>query len=191
MIQEKPPVLHQYLEACLFNSLGLSHAMWHIFQLPAFSFQAAPLTTSKQQPNSGPVTSYAVFMKIIGHIRNFRWLGPNVWWGIIQIWIEYIKPIEQMSDESWKFFRYIAYGDIDHVDVGQHWFRQWLVTWPSHYLNLCWLIIKCVVWHSSESNFTSAQVTILYNEFENHTFKIITFSGTKELMKLNRWWVSK
>ena len=49
-----------------------------------------------------------VFMKIIGHIGHFRWLGPNVWWEISQIWIEYIKPIRQMSDESWKFFGYTA-----------------------------------------------------------------------------------
>ena len=42
------------------------------------------------------------------HIGHFRWLGPNVWWEISQIWIEYIKPIGQMSDESWKFFRYTA-----------------------------------------------------------------------------------
>ena len=46
----------------------------------------------------------AVFTKIIGHVGHFRWLGPNVWWEISQIWIEYIKPIGQMSDEPWKFF---------------------------------------------------------------------------------------
>ena len=44
-------------------------------------------------------------MQIIGHIRHFQWLHPNVWWEISQIWIEYIKPIGQMSDEPWKFFR--------------------------------------------------------------------------------------
>ena len=49
-----------------------------------------------------------VFMKIIGHIRYFWWLGPNVWWEISQIWIEYIKPIGQMSDEPWEFFGYSA-----------------------------------------------------------------------------------
>ena len=49
-----------------------------------------------------------VFTKIIGHIRHFWWLGPNVWWGISQIWIEYIKPIGQMSDEPWEFFGYSA-----------------------------------------------------------------------------------
>ena len=48
----------------------------------------------------------AVFTKIIGHVGHFRWLGPNVRWEISRIWIEYIKPIGQMSDESWKFFGY-------------------------------------------------------------------------------------
>ena len=48
------------------------------------------------------------FTKILGHVGHFRWLGPNVWWEILQIWIKYIKPIKQMSDEPWKFFRYIV-----------------------------------------------------------------------------------
>ena len=38
---------------------------------------------------------YIVFMKIIGHIRHFQWLGPNVWREISQIWIENTKPIYQ------------------------------------------------------------------------------------------------
>ena len=56
------------------------------------------------------ISAIAVFMKIIGHVRHFRWLGPNVWWEISQIWIEYIKLIRQMSDEPWKFFGYTAIG---------------------------------------------------------------------------------
>ena len=55
----------------------------------------------------------AVFTKIIGHVGHFRWLGPNVWWEISQIWIEYIKPIRHMfddCDEPWKFFGYTALG---------------------------------------------------------------------------------
>ena len=48
------------------------------------------------------------------------------------------------------------------------------LTAPSHYLIQYWLLVREVLWHSPESNFTmSDQVTILYNEFENHTFKII------------------
>ena len=52
--------------------------------------------------------STPVFTKIIGHVGHFRWLGPNVRWEIWRILIEYIKPIGQMSDESWKFFGYTA-----------------------------------------------------------------------------------
>ena len=48
-----------------------------------------------------------VFTKIIGHVKHFWWLGPNVWWEISQIWIEY-KPIRQMSDEPRKFCGYTA-----------------------------------------------------------------------------------
>ena len=51
-----------------------------------------------------------VFTKIIGHVGHFRWLGPNVRWEISRILIEYIKPIGQMSDESWKFFGYTEKG---------------------------------------------------------------------------------
>ena len=47
------------------------------------------------------------------------------------------------------------------------------LTEPSHHLNQCWLIISEVLWHWAESNFTaSTQALILYNDFENHTFKI-------------------
>ena len=36
---------------------------------------------------------------------------------------------------------------VPHIcvsELGQHWFRQWLVTWsaPSHYLNQCWNIVN-------------------------------------------------
>ena len=44
-----------------------------------------------------------VFMKIIGHVGH----GPNDR-ETSQIWIEYIKPIGQMSDEPWKIFSYTA-----------------------------------------------------------------------------------
>ena len=46
---------------------------------------------------------------------------------------------------------------------------------PSDYLKQCWLLITEVLRHSPKSNFTaSAQATILYNEFENYMFEIIT-----------------
>ena len=37
----------------------------------------------------------AVFMKIIRHVGHFRWLGPNVWWEISHIWLQYVQPIRQ------------------------------------------------------------------------------------------------
>ena len=51
----------------------------------------------------------AVEAKNVGHAGHIWWLGPNVWWEISQIHIEYVKAIRQMSDEPWKFF---AYTDI-------------------------------------------------------------------------------
>ena len=44
--------------------------------------------------------------KNVRHIRHFRWLGPNVWWEISQIYVEYIKPVRQMAEQPWKFFTY-------------------------------------------------------------------------------------
>ena len=46
--------------------------------------------------------------KNVRHVGHFRWLGPNVWWEISQICMEYIKSIRQMSGEPWKFFAYTA-----------------------------------------------------------------------------------
>ena len=53
----------------------------------------------------------------------------------------------------------------------------WCPTAPSHYLIQCWLPISEVLWHSSDSSLSvNAQVTILYNEFENYTFIITATS---------------
>ena len=49
-------------------------------------------------------TPITVGTKIIGHVRHFWWLGPNVWWEILQFCIDHIKSIGQMSDEPWRFF---------------------------------------------------------------------------------------
>ena len=46
----------------------------------------------------------------------------------------------------------------------------WLVA-PSHHLNQCWHLIGEVLQHSLKSDITSAQATILYNQFENCTLK--------------------
>ena len=62
------------------------------------------------------------------------------------------------------------------------------LTAPSHYLNQYWPPICEVLWHSSESNFTvdmSAQATILYNEFENHNFKITVTFPRRQWVKIH------
>ena len=62
----------------------------------------------------------------------------------------------------------------------------WCLTAPSHYLNQCWLITSEVLWHSPESNYTvSAQAPILYNKFENYTFKISATSPKGQWVKAN------
>ena len=48
----------------------------------------------------------------------------------------------------------------------------------SHYLNQCWHIIKVVLWHSAERNFTrSSHEFNLYHVFSDHTFKITITSA--------------
>ena len=60
------------------------------------------------------------------------------------------------------------------------------LTAPSHCLNHCWLLITAIRWYSSESNFTmSALATILYNELENYSVKIIlTFTWSRWVKRL-------
>ena len=44
---------------------------------------------------------------------------------------------------------------------------------PGHYPKQCWLIIKGILWHSPERNFTRiAQDINLLSKFENETFKL-------------------
>ena len=59
----------------------------------------------------------------------------------------------------------------------------WCLTAPTHYLNQCWLIIKGVLWHSPERNFTgNAQDINSWNEFEFTISKLFPhFPGANEL----------
>ena len=86
------------------NSLRLSDIIWqHRSGSTSAQVMACCLMAPSHYLNQCWLT---VFTKIIGHVGHFRWLGPNVRWEIWRILIEYIKPIGQMSDESWKFFGY-------------------------------------------------------------------------------------
>ena len=63
------------------------------------------------------------------------------------------------------------------------------LTAPSHNLNQCWLLINEAMSHSFASSFTvSAPATILYNEFDNFTFKITAiYPRTQYVKKYYQW----
>ena len=39
---------------------------------------------------------------------------------------------------------------LSYSEWARHWFRKWLVAYsaPGHYLNQCWVIVKCKAFHS-------------------------------------------
>ena len=64
------------------------------------------------------------------------------------------------------------------------------LTAPSHYLNQCWLIIKGVLWHSSENSFTGiAQGIDSGYEFEKDILKNIFKSPRGQWVKSVRCFV--
>ena len=69
----------------------------------------------------------------------------------------------------------MPYGD---KDLGQHWLRQGPVAW--WHQAITWInvdIIKGVLWHSPESNFTRGVDDInLWRLFKDYTFEIMTTS---------------
>ena len=78
----------------------------------------------------------------------------------------------------------MQYGEID---LGQHWFRKWLVAWWHQIFTLTNvdfpLYVSQFQWNSSEGNFTEiVQANVLYNEFDNYIFKInVTFPNGQYL----------
>ena len=59
------------------------------------------------------------------------------------------------------------------------------LTAPSHYLNQCWLIIRRVLWHSSDNNFTGSTYGMnSWNVFENNISKITVTSTRVKWVKL-------
>ena len=58
------------------------------------------------------------------------------------------------------------------------------LTAPSHYLNQCWIIICDVLMHLHQSIHTERQATILYNRFENYTFRITATSPKAQWLKM-------
>ena len=62
---------------------------------------------------------------------------------------------------------------VPHIcicELGQHWFRWWLVACsaPSHYLNQCWLIVNWTLRHNFQWNVNQNTKLIIHeNAFEN------------------------
>ena len=83
---------------------------------------------------------------------------------------------------------------VPHIDVselGQHWFRQWLVTWsaPSHYLNQCWNIVNWTLrnklqWNSNQNT----KIFIDENPFENVVWEMTSFLSRVRWVKIYTLW---
>ena len=64
----------------------------------------------------------------------------------------------------------------------------WGLTAPSHYLNQCWLIIKCVLQHSHERNFPwNTHIINLQDDFENDILKMSDTSRLAYDISPVRW----
>ena len=117
--------------------------------------------------------------KNVGKARHFQRLGPDVWWEISQIYIEYIKPTRQMSDELWKFFTFTE----EIVKIKSLWLCDAIcqhrsgstlaqvmagcLTAPSLHLNWCWVITKGPLWHLSDGSFTLHFLTAVSHAFSH------------------------
>ena len=85
-----------------------------------------------------------VFMKIIGHIRHFRWLGPNVWCETWKIWIQYIKPIYRTN--VWWIMKVFQVHWNDPLPV-HHWNHCGclVITWVSSIFKYFQLFIILII----------------------------------------------
>ena len=61
------------------------------------------------------------------------------------------------------------------------------LTAPSHFLNQCWLVINCFLWHCHGSNFIGIMEEICpWNAFENFEFNITSISVRCQLTHWGR-----
>ena len=88
----------------------------------------------------------------------------------------------------------VPYGDRSGLTLTQ--VKAWCLTAPKHYLDQCWLIMKCVVWYSLEGNFSrSAHKFSPSHVFGDCTLKDIgTFPRVQWVNVLfvicgRRWWL--
>ena len=115
---------------------------------------------------------------------------------MVKNWINQTFYRQHFEMHFWKVFAFLFQfhvGSQTHVES----------LWPSDVINgdidvstlaqvmACSLMAPIqweVLWHSSESNFiASAQATVVYNEFENYTFKINAISPTDQWVNEIPW----
>ena len=108
------------------------------------------------------------------HIWSPLWIGDDVY-------LQYERCLYKWGIHSQSITHWLTYLPlVPHICVsesGQHWFRQWLVTYsaPSHYLNQCWVVVN---W------------TLRKNLQWFFFIKIRNFSFTKMHLKVSsaKWW---
>ena len=115
-----------------------------------------------------PITNmYFGDVEKIGKLRNGgnRLSNPHPWsvspYGIARPqWVNSLRP----SDAIWRQWSWTTLAQV----------MACCLTAPSHYLNQCWLIIRGVLWHTSESSFAGiAQGIDSGYEFEKDILKNI------------------
>ena len=57
------------------------------------------------------------------------------------------------------------------IDLGQHWFRWWLVAYsaPSHYINQCWVIVNCTLRNKLQWNFNKNTELFIHKNASQNT----------------------
>ena len=130
---------------------------------------------------------------------NFCWLDDamiqNTVYLILSIWLRFMLSYQYgcgYLKEPWC----MSLWPSDAI----WWHRSWstlarvmacCLMAPSHYLSQCWFIIKCVLWHSPESNFTkSAHEINLQHVLRDYTSKITTTSPRGQWVKRKFPWIT-
>ena len=72
-------------------------------------------------------------------------------------------------------------------ELGQHWFRLWLVAYsaPSHYLNQCWIIVKWIPRNKVQLNFnqnTKFSSTKMHPQISSVKWRPFCPGGLKQLL---------
>ena len=126
-------------------------------------------------------------------ITRLQWVNAK-WSLTLQINTKFSKSL--WDNQNSLFHTYYLFNSLRPSDAI---WRQWswttlaqvmacCLTAPSHYLNQCWLIIRGVLWHTSESSFAGiAQGIDSGYEFEKDILKNIFKSPRGQWVKLRQF----